>query len=224
MISGETIKCRPFLVKEEKLFFIAMESDDVDDMYTKTLQIVDNCILDEGIKVDELPFFEIDYLILSLRAQSVGNSVPMSYVCNHKVEGDKECGKRFTNNISLSDVKVHREDSKEDEYTFGDISVKLRYPNYREIKKAENDLDDFDQKVDLLSASIVKIWDKDTVYDSMTNQEKMEFIEGLTRKDFDKLQDFIDGAPWINIETKVTCPKCGFVDDVEYDGFESFFV
>jgi len=223
-ISGKTIKCRPFLVKEEKLFLIAMESDDPQDLYRTTIQVLENCVLEDKFKVDELPFFEIDFLILHLRAESIGNSIKMTFRCSHMIE-DKPCGHLFEDNISFKDVSVHDENVIDGKFQFGDVGIELSYPSYATMQNAANTLDDMQQKIDILSYSINKIWNKETVYQKgeITRTELVEFIDNLTKEQYNQLQKFIDGSPWLSIEKQVTCPKCKHQDLIEYEGFESFF-
>lgn len=228
--SGKTIKCRPFLVKEEKLLLMAMESNDPHDLLNTTIQVIENCVLDD-IDIGALPYYDVEYLILDLRAKSIGDHVQLSFVCNNEIlspTGDltKTCGHHFTAPISISDVAIHKEDMKDGKITFpGDMGMQMKYPSYQAMKLAAGELDTLEQKIDLLSQSVEALWDKDTVYkgSTLTKQDITDFIENLTKEDFNKMQDFVDGAPWLRIEKVVECPKCHVQNEVTYEGFESFF-
>lgn len=222
--NGKTIKCRPFLVKEEKLLLMAMESDDPADLLNTTIQVIENCILD-NIDIGALPYFDIEYLILELRAKSIGDNVQLSFVCNNEVD-EKPCGHHFNSAISIKNVIIHKEDMKDGKITFpGDMGMQMKYPSYQAMKLAANQLDSLEQRIDLLAQSVDSLWDKDTVYkgSTLTKKDIMEFIENLTKEDFNKMQEFIDGAPWLRIEKTVECPKCHNRSEVTYEGFESFF-
>lgn len=224
--TGKVIKCRPFLVKEEKLLLMAMESDDPKDLLNATTQVIENCILSEGVDIATLPYFDIEYLILDLRAKSIGDKVQLSFVCHNILEEDKECGHHFKSGISIQDVAIHKEDMIEGKIPLnGDTGVQMKFPSYQTMKIAANEPDSLQQRIDLLAQSIEAVWDKDTVYkgSTLTKQDIVDFIENLTKEDFNKMQAFIDGAPWLRIEKVVKCPKCNFETEVTYEGFESFF-
>ena len=222
--TGETLSCRPFTVKEEKLFLIASESEDPEDLINTTLQVIQNCVLTEGFNAEILPYFDIDYLLIALRAKSIGGGVEMQFRCNNIID-DKTCNNSFPDTIHLSDVVIHKSDMKLDKIGFGKSGVQMKYPTYKAMKDNVYERDDLVQQINLMSESIENIWDEDSIYErsQMTKVEIQDFIEGLTKENFNKLLDFIDGAPWLRIEKKLKCGKCGNEELVKYEGFESFF-
>ena len=222
--TGESLTCRPFTVKEEKLFLMAAESKEPEDLVNTTLQVIQNCVLNETFDAESLPYFDVDYLLISLRSQSIGGSVEMDFICKNQVDGET-CGNRFNGTIGLSDVVIHKDDMKDPKIGFGEVGIEMKYPTYKSMKKNLVELNDIKQQINLMSESIKAIWDKDTVYNAheMTKLEMEEFIEGLTKENFNKLLDFVDGAPWLRLEKTLKCKKCGNEELVEYEGFESFF-
>lgn len=222
--TGETLSCRPFTVKEEKLFLIASESDEPEELINTTLQVIQNCVLTEGFEAENLPYFDIDFLLISLRAKSIGGGVEMQFRCNNNVD-DKICGNTFQKNIQLSDVVIHKDGMKLDKIGFGKSGVQMKYPTYKAMKDNVYEQNDLVQQINLIAESIENIWDEDSIYDrsQMTKVEIQDFIEGLTKENFDKMMDFVDGAPWLRIEKTIKCDKCGNEELVKYEGFESFF-
>ena len=103
--SKEKIKVRPFNVKEEKLLLMAMESKDVNEIVNTVKQVINNCIINGEVNIDKLPFFDIDFLFIFLRAKSIGESVEVNLTCNNEVDG-KECGNRFPGVMNISNCEI----------------------------------------------------------------------------------------------------------------------
>lgn len=223
--TGDKITCRAFTVKEEKLFLIAAAADDFKDFINTTLQVIQNCIVKPEIDVTDLPYFEIDYLLIRLRAMSIGDSVEFDFTCSTELDPAKACGTRFTDVIRMSDVVIHKENSISNVIKFGNVGIEMRYPSYFAMRENAMVSDDIQQNVNLICESIEKIWEGETVYSrsDMSLMDIQNTVEGLTKENFDKLREFVLGAPWLRIEKEVTCPKCGTKEVIKYEDFESFF-
>ena len=223
--SGKEIKVRPFLVKEEKLLLMAAESDDDQEIINTTIQTIKNCIVEGDVNVDKLPFFDIDYLFIALRAKSIGETVDMSFVCNNVVD-DVPCNHKFEAAIDIANVIVIKDESISNEVKLtNQVSVKLKYPQYSVIRMIKDDDDIIERKIKILINCIDYIIDKDKVLSSKdySKEELRSFIENMTEEQFAKLDPFITNFPGFQVNLEKECEKCGFLHEIEYKDFNSFF-
>lgn len=223
--SGETIRVRPFLVKEEKLLLMAVQSKNDGEIIATTKQIINNCFLDEGVNVDKLPFFDIDYLFIALRAKSVGEYIDVNFICNRINEGAK-CGNIFPVKIDINNVRVYKNDKAEMTIKLSDkMGAKMKYPSYEVMKRIIDDEDNLTKKIKLIVASIDLLYDGDQTYTTKdyTPEQLQEFIEGFTENQFKKLEVFVDNLPYFVVTAEETCKKCGHHHKIEYRDFTSFF-
>jgi len=223
--TGKTIKIRPFVVKEEKLLLMAIESKDNENIIKTTKQVINNCIISGDLDLEKMPFFDVDYLFIALRAKSIGENIETSYVCNNMVDGNK-CGGVFTANIDISNCVIEKKDDiTMDINISGKISIKMKYPSYSIMKMITGNESNFQKKIRIISSCIDRITNGDQTYSSkdFSKEELIEFIEGLTSEQFVKLEAFVDNLPSFVIESGGTCPKCGFEHKVKYTDFTRFF-
>ena len=222
--NGKPIKVRPFVVKEEKLLLQALASKDELQIVETTKQIVNNCILTEGISVEKLPFFDVDYLFIALRAKSVGESIEVNFTCNNRVENNR-CGFIFPADINISDIEVANKDIEKTVKLSEKITVKMKYPSYDVMKRLNDNDDQITKKVKVIAASIEMIVDGDKVHSpkDYSKEEFESFIESFTEEQFRKVSVFVDNFPSFKIVTRAKCPKCGFNHRIEYTDFTSFF-
>lgn len=223
--NGQTVKARPFLVKEEKLLLMASESKDINEVINATIQVLNNCVLDEDINIEKLPFFDIDYLFIALRAKSVGENIEIRFTCNNIVDGDT-CNNIFPATLDISNCVIVKDDNVSDDIKVGEgKSVKLKYPTYRQMKLITSNDSDTDKKIRLIASCIEFIYDKDQIYSAKdhTKEELVEFVEGMTENNFKKMEAFIDNLPSFAVTAEATCDKCGFQHKLRYTNFERFF-
>lgn len=226
--TGKKIRFRPFTVKEEKLFLMASESDDVDTIIETTKQVINNCVLDE-IDVDKLPIFDIEYLFTNLRARSIGEVVDIKYRCNNEVEKDGEIGK--CNNVvdlSINILNIHPQKSDEHNSKIeitDKMGVVLKYPSFESLKtySEENELD---STLNMIADCIEYIYDDEQIYYSKdsTKEELIDFIETLQSKDLEKFKKFFDTMPKMKENIHFKCNKCGYEEDILVEGIQNFFV
>jgi hypothetical protein len=226
--TGQEITVRPFLVKEEKLLLMAAESDDTEEIVRTTKQVINNCILTDNINVNNLPFFDVDYLFIALRAKSIGETIELQFTCNAITEDGNECGTVFDAVADISNVGVeHSEDVTKDKNIILDstTSVKMRYPTYSVMKDVDGEHTLIDNKIDVLIHCIDHIMKDDKVYSNKdhTKEELRDFIEGLTEDKFRKLEKFIDNLPSFYVAIEKECPKCNYTHNIKYKDFQSFF-
>lgn len=227
--TGKPVRFRPFLVKEQKLFLMASESDDPKETVQVIRQVLKNCIIDE-LDVDTLPTFDLEWLFINLRARSVEEIVNLRYKCNNNVkdeEGkDGKCTGYVEFDVNLLDVQP----SKNPEHTnkiqiTENLGVVLKYPTFEMVQKyeglAENDL-----MTNVLVDCIDYIYDKEQMYyaKDSSKQELIDFVDNLQQKDLEKIKLFFDTIPEVKKDVTFECPKCKYKEDIAIKGIQNFFV
>jgi T4 bacteriophage base plate protein len=224
--TGEPITVRPFIVKEEKLLLIAMESKDPSEIIRTVKQVISNCILDDGghFNVDTAPFFDVDYLFLALRAKSVGETVEMTYRCKTLV-GDSECGNKFKVPMNVSEYDMVLPDIPLDIALSDKLRIKLKYPSYAVMKVFTNSGNAIEKKIGLLTHCIDYIVDgtKRLSAKDFSKDEIKDFLESLSQGAFSKLDSFVEQLPYFQIVGHGTCDKCGTQHEVKVVDFTDFF-
>jgi len=225
--SSREITVRPFLVKEEKLLLIAAESKDDKEIITTTKQVIKNCIVSDDIDVDSLPFFDIDYLFIALRAKSIGESIEMRFTCNNVLEDGNECGHMFYADIDIAKAKIEEVPGVERDIRLSDkMTVRMKYPSYAIMKVIDETENVMEKKIKVIMNCIEYIVDGEAVYSvkDYTKDELKDFIEGLTEKQFKSLEVFVDNFPSFAVDLDMTCQKCKFDHHLKYKDFTSFFL
>lgn len=222
---GRTVRVRPFLVKEEKLLLIAVESQDQSTIIQTTKQIINNCLIDNDVNVEKLPFFDVDYLFIALRAKSVGETVSVNFICNMYTDGAK-CGTMFPVDIDISKCEVIKKDGISNVVKITDkVALKMRYPGYEVMKRFNESEDSFTKKIKIMAASIDQIVEGDRVmsYKDFSREQLEQYIETFTEEQYKKLEEYVDNFPSFVILAEGTCPKCKFEHKLRYSDFTSFF-
>lgn len=225
--NGKKITIRPFLVKEEKLLLMALESQEDIDIINTTKQIIKNCIVDgDDVDIDKLPFFDVDYLFIALRAKSVGESIEVKFTCNNYHNGNV-CGEVFPANIDIANCKIIKNEKLDPSIPVNaQFKVKMKYPNYTVMKSIMDNDNVLNKKIRIIAGSIDYIQDRDKVYTSkdVTKEELNAFVEGLTQEQYKRLEEWVDNFPYFVVTSQAKCPKCGYDHELEYREFTSFFV
>ena len=223
--SKEKITVRPFNVKEEKLLLMAMESEDANEIVKTDKQVINNCVIKGTVNIDKLPFFDIDFLFIFLRAKSIGESVEVNLTCNNEVDG-KVCGNVFPAMMDIGKCEiVYPEKISEDIKLNEKQGVKMRYPNYAEMKRVEFN-EDIDENTNTIVNSIEHIYDAKGMYSykDYSKEELKEFVEGLTEANYKQMMAFVDNFPTFVVKMEAKCTKCGFHHNVRYTDFYDFFM
>ena len=224
-LSKKKISFRPFLVKEQKVLLMAMESDDSETIERSIRQILANCTITKDIVIDNLPVVDIEYYFLNLRARSVGEIVEGDYICNNQVDG-KDCGGKMKSSFNLLDIKVDIDPDRKDIIDMnGKIKIKLKYPEFSLVKKLKNKNSAVDIAFEIIADSIEYVFDGEQYYyaNETPRDELIQFLESLNQSQFSKLEEFFDGLPVLNKTIHMKCPKCGFDHSIHMEGMESFF-
>ena len=221
--TGKVIQYRPFLVKEEKLLVIALESEDTKQITTAIKAVLKSCILTKGIKVDHLPTFDIEYLFLNIRGKSVGEELEINITC----PDDEETQVPIT--INLDDIKVEKkEDHTKQIKLDGNIMMEMKYPSLNEFIKTNfdpNDKNQMEQSFDLIGSCIDKIYTQEEVWatEDCTKKEMTEFLESMNSSQYKEIENFFTSMPKLSHTVKVTNPKTKVKSDVILEGLASFF-
>ena len=221
--SDRKIKYRPFLVKEEKILIIAMESEDQKQITNAIKSVINNCILSRGIKVDKLSTFDIEYLFLNIRGKSVGENVEVIVTCPDDNETEVPVI------IPLDEIKIKKDpDHNRDIKLDDNLVMRMRYPSLSEFVKTNFDLDDeitVDQSFDLIISCIEQVYNEEESWNASdcTKKEMTEFLEQLSSKQFKEVEKFFDTMPKLSHTIKVTNPKTKVKNEVLLEGLSSFF-
>ncbi len=219
--TGKTVKYRPFLVKEEKVLLMALESQDEKQVISAVKDLIKNCVISR-IKVDNLPSFDLEYLFLKIRAASIGEVIQLNVTCLDDNETQVEA------TININDVEVSKPEGHTSKIMFDDnTGIMMKYPSMQQFVERE-----FLQKemkteevYDFIAESIDQIFDADEVYDKSTTTKKefRQFIDTLTTKQFEKIQQFYTTCPKLTHTFKVTNPNTGKESEYTIEGLQSFF-
>jgi hypothetical protein len=227
----KSVKYRPFLVKEQKILLIAMESGDERSMMTAIKQIINNCAVDP-VDVDKLPIFDLEYFFVRLRAKSIGETIDLNLRHPNNINSkDEVCEHVTKNTLNLLDVEVHKSISHEDKIVLDEetkIGVKFKYPTSEFALSVENpeQMNQLDLASDAIINSIDYIFDADNIYkrDDHSKQELIDFIDSLSQKQYEKLSSFFETMPKLKHEITWKCAGCGQEDKVMLEGLANFFV
>mgnify|MGYP003119068038 FL=1 len=221
--TGKTIQYRPFLVKEEKLLVLALESENTKQITNAIKSVIKSCILTRGIKVETLPTFDIEYLFLNIRGKSVGEELEVSIIC----PDDEETQVPIT--IDLDDIQVKKSEEHTNKIKIDDnIMMEMKYPSLNEFIKNNFDVNDknqMDQSFDLIGQCIDKIYTAEEVWatEDCTKKEINEFLESMNSTQFKEIESFFTTMPKLSHTVKVTNPKTNVESEVVLEGLASFF-
>ena len=221
--TGQSIKYRPFLVKEEKLLVIALESEDTKQITTAIKSVIKNCILTKDIKVENLPTFDIEYLFLNIRGKSVGESVDVNIIC----PDDNETNVSVS--INLDDIQVQKNENHTNKIKLDDnIMMEMKYPSLEQFIKNNFDFNNdnaMEQSFDLIASCIGKIYTEDEVWSAadVTKKELTEFLESMNSSQFKDIEKFFETMPKLSHKITVVNPKTKVESEVVLEGLASFF-
>ena len=221
--TGETVQYRPFLVKEEKLLVIALESDNTKQITTAIKSVIKNCVLTKGIKVESLPTFDIEYLFLNIRGKSVGEDIDLNIICPDDNETEVPVS------INLDDIEVTKNDDHTTMIKLDDsITMQMKYPSLDQFIKNNFELNEknaMDQSFDLIASCVDKVLTEDEVWTTAdcTKKEMTEFLEQMNSSQFKDIEKFFETMPKLSHTVKVTNPKTKVESDVVLEGLASFF-
>lgn len=218
---------RPFLVKEQKALMIAQATEDPRNMVETLRSVIGSCLMDDGVDVDELTVFDCEYLLVKLRAISVGDEVTVMLKCSDKHEGNEE-SRVFGVAVDLNKVEVHGLDEFDPEIRIGDkLMVRMAAPTLDSMLYAgeADGMDEYEKNFRLVASLIKEIVTEDEVIDcsEFSVDEMCEWLEGLTAEGYEKILNFVKNLPKVVIRAEWDCPFCGKHNVRLLSGLSVFF-
>ena len=221
--TGKKIKYRPFLVKEEKLLVLALETEDTKQISTAIKTVLKSCIQSRGVKVEKLPTFDIEYLFLNIRGKSVGEEIEVNLIA----PDDEETSVPVT--INIDDIKISKKKDHSNKIKLDEsLVMEMKYPSLDEFVKNNFDFDgevDMDQSFDLIASCIDKIYNEEEVWSTAdcTKKEVKDFLEQMNSLQFKEIESFFDSMPKLSHTVTFTNPKTKVESTVVLEGLSSFF-
>jgi citrate lyase gamma subunit len=219
----QKIKYRPFLVKEEKLLVLALESEDTKQITNAIKTVIKNCIETKNIKVESLPTFDIEYLFLNIRGKSVGEEIEVNIIC----PDDEETIVPIK--INVDDIQVQKNPEHINKIKLDDsIMMEMKYPSLEQFIKSNFDLSadsTMDQSFELIGSCIDKIYTEEEVWVAadVTKKELMDFLDQMNTNQFKQIEKFFETMPKLSHKIKVKNPKTEVESEVVLEGLSSFF-
>jgi len=221
--SGQTIKYRPFLVKEEKVLVLAMESEDTKQITNAIKAVLKSCVQTKGVKVETLPTFDIEYLFLNIRGKSVGETLEVNIICPDDGETTVPV------DIDLDLIQVEKSDDHSNKIKLdSNLMMEMKYPSLDQFIKNNFDFKEenqMDQSFALIATCIDKIYSEEEVWATAdcTKKEVNEFLESMNSSQFKEIEKFFETMPKLQHTVQVTNPKTKVKSEVLLEGLASFF-
>tara|TARA_A100000172_G_scaffold46252_1_gene28627 strand:+ start:3334 stop:4050 length:717 start_codon:yes stop_codon:yes gene_type:complete len=220
--TGKKIRYRPFLVKEEKVLIIALESEDTKQITNAIKSVISNCILSRTVKVENLSTFDIEYLFLNIRGKSVGEEVEVMVTC----PDDNETKVPVT--IPLDEIKILEDpDHNRDIELDKNLKMRMKYPSLSEFVKTNFDVNDMGMKesFELIASCIEQVFNEEESWSASdcTKKELNDFIEQLNSQQFKKVENFFETMPKLSYTVKVKNPKTKVENEIILEGLSDFF-
>ena len=223
--TGKKIKYRPFLVKEEKLLILALDSKDQFEITNSVKDVLKKCVLTRGIKIDDLPTFDIEYLFLNVRAKSVGEDINLVVTC----PDDKKTEVPVTIYVDEIEVIKSKEHSK-DITLDKDMTLRMKYPSLNQFVENNFDIEDSPETTvsktfQLVADCMETVFTKEDAWDSndYSPEERMQFIEQLSSKQFKEVEKFFATMPKLSHTIEVTNPNTKKKSSIVLEGLADFF-
>lgn len=221
----KSIKYRPFLVKEEKILILALESEDVKQITSAIKQILKDCIITKGIKVEELPTFDIEYIFLHVRGRSVGEAIELIVTCSD--DGTTEVPVK----VYIDEIQVQKDPNHSTDINLGDgLVLRMKYPSLNEFIQnnfdfSSNGVSSIERSFDIVSSCIDMVFNADESWaaSDCTKKELNDWIETLTSQQFKEVEKFFNTMPKLAHTFKVTNPNTKEESEVTLEGLTSFF-
>ncbi len=219
----QKIKYRPFLVKEEKLLVLALESEDTKQITTAIKTVLKNCISTKGVKVETLPTFDIEFLFLNIRGKSVGEEIELT------ITAPDDDTTPVVIKIDVDDIKVQENKDHTKKIKIDDnLMMEMKYPSLEQFIKTNfdfNEVNDMDKSFELISSCIDKIYSEEEVWSSsdVTKKEMVDFLDQMNSLQFKEIEKFFNTMPKLSHTIKVKNPNTKVTSDVVLEGLSSFF-
>ena len=222
--TNKKVKYRPFLVKEEKILIMALESEDQKQITNAIKTVLADCILTRGIKVDKMATFDIEYLFLNVRGKSVGETVEVNVTCPDDGKTTVEM------EIDIDSIKIQKDPNHSNIVELDDnLSIQMNYPSLDQFIETNFDLNDtknqVDQSLHVIMSCINQVYNSEESWSAAecTKKELKEFVESMNSKQFKEVETFFETMPKLSHKVKVTNPETKVESEVVIEGLASFF-
>tara|TARA_Y200000002_G_scaffold197475_1_gene163092 strand:+ start:172 stop:894 length:723 start_codon:yes stop_codon:yes gene_type:complete len=222
--SGKTIKYRPFLVKEEKILILSLESQDNKQITNAVKQVLKECVITKGVKIDQLASFDIEYLFLNVRGKSVGETIDLLVTCGD--DGETE----VPVTISIDEITVSKSDDHSPDIELSDgYTVKMKYPSLSQFIDSNfgeiDGKDVVDKSFDMVASTIDMVYNDEEMFSAAecTKKELKEWVESLTSAQFSKIEKFFETMPRLTHTLEVVNPNTEKKNTVVLEGLSDFF-
>lgn len=215
--TGQEIEYRPFLVKEEKVLYMALESGDEKDITNAVKKILKSCIISE-VDINQLASFDVEYLFLQLRSKSVNEF--MTFMLSH--EDEEECDNKTEVSIDIDSIKMECKEDDKIVKIDDKLGFKMKYPTIDAGLKLKEG-SDLQKSLGMIYECIEFVFDEDDVYEDFTEKELEEFIEKLSSTQLQKLIGFFENMPKLQKKVSFECKKCGKKEEYTFEGLNDFF-
>ena len=221
--TGKKVKYRPFLVKEEKLLVLALETESTKDITTAIKNVLKNCIQTRGIKVENLPTFDIEYLFLNIRGKSVGEDIEVNLIC------PDDDVTQVPTTINIDDIQIQKDEKHTTKIKLDDsLMMEMKYPSLDQFIRSNFDFTEdsnVDQSFELIAACIDKIYNEEEVWSTSdcTKKEVRDFLEQMNSMQFKEIEKFFETMPKLSHSIKIKNPKTKVESTVVLEGLSSFF-
>ena len=227
--NGKELKYRPFLVKEEKILLLAMESEEEQQIVDATKTVIKNCVFGD-IDVDDLPTFDVEYIFLWLRGKAKGEVIELKYDC-------PTCKNTIPVSFNIEAIEIFKDENHNNKIQLTEnLGIVMKYPNLTLQTKIDmvKDESNIDRIFRTILLCIDYIYDKEKTYSMKdhTSAEMVEFLESLTDDQFQKISNFFETSPKLKHTVNLNCKfksgknkkSCGYTEEIVLEGLQSFFV
>jgi len=222
--TGKKVRYRPFLVKEEKILVMALESEDMKQITNAIIDILSECIMTRGVKVAELATFDIEYLFLNIRGKSVGETIEVNVTCPDDGETQVQT------EIDIDSIKVQKNKNHNNIIKLDDtLSMKMKYPSIDQFIEnnfeVQSEASGVDQSLEMISSCIEMVYNEDECWSAVdcTKQEMIDFVDQMNTKQFKEIEGFFTTMPKLSHTIKVKNPNTKKNNDIVLEGLASFF-
>lgn len=219
------VNYRPYLVKEEKILLMALQSNNPDDYLNAIKQIVNNCCNTE-LNIENLPVVDVEYFFLNLRAKSVGEIVEPVYKCENLLYDGSKCNTMMKLSIDITKIQPSNIKSQNEMKIIlsGNMGVQMKYPKFNMVKKDEKN--ELEYLQNLIVSCIDYIFNGEDIYyaKDYNTEDLIQFLDSLSKQQFSKLEQFFEELPVLKHVETHKCQKCNFEHTITLEGYESFFI
>jgi hypothetical protein len=222
--TGQKVKYRPFVVREEKVLLLALESEDISEMSNAVKNVLSSCVKGDNVNIETLPTFDIEYLFLNIRGKAVGEEIEVNLLC----PDDQET--YVLTKIFIDEIKVQKNPDHKNQIKLNDsLMMEMKYPSLEQFIKSnfdfQNKKNQLEQSLDLIASCVSKIYNDEEVWTSsdVTQKEIVDFIENMNSHQFREIENFFETMPKLEHKVKIKNPNTKVESEITLAGLSDFF-